>query len=331
MKKWVLAGATLAVAGFVFAQSGSNVLNSFSKALHGAQGLSVTYTVTRLGGSPASYTVNLSKPNRARIESASQIITADGSTITFFDRKSNSYFKRKQTDAEFRALLTSDDLSLWAPFFRDDAFKGLNVKAMPDKNRKGVNFKVVTLTPPDATDVSWTLYIHPDDNVARQAEIVVKAGKDEGTKIIDCKSLTLETGDVFAFNAPAGSKEVDEAELYSDRWYLDWDEAMGVAKKTNRVLLVDFYTDWCHWCKVLDEKVFPTSDFRAMSKYFVFVKINAEVRTDLAKKYGVNAYPTAKVIGVDGSVIHEIVGYKETAAYVADLKTAAQKAGLLGN
>jgi outer membrane lipoprotein-sorting protein len=247
MKKWLVGGGLLAVAGWVVAQgasSGAAVLGSFSKALNGAEGLSVTYTLTKLGGSPENYTVNLGKPNLARFESPNQIIVADGKTITFFDKKSNSYFKRQQTAAELTAILAEDPYRLWSSFFNAEAYKGAVAKGLPDKARKGTTFKVVSITAPDSADITWTLYVDPKDNLAKQAEIVVASGSEAGTRILDCKSLELTKADVFAFQPPAGSKEVDEAMLYSDRWYTDLEEAKKVAAATKRVLFVDFYADW---------------------------------------------------------------------------------------
>ena len=74
--------------------------------------------------------------------------------------------------------------------------------------------------------------------------VVVACGSEAGTRILDCKSLELTKAVVFAFQPPAGSKEVDEAMLYSDRWYTDLEEAKKVAAATKRVLFVDFYADW---------------------------------------------------------------------------------------
>lgn len=247
MKKWLIGGALLAVAGWVLAQgasSGSAVLGSFTKALNSADGLSVTYTLTKVGGSPESYTVNLGKPNLARIESSSQVIVADGTTMTFFDKKSNSFFKRAQTPAELKAILSEDAYKVWAAFFNADAYKGAVAKGLPDKARKGTTFKVVSVGAPDSADITWTLYVDPKDSIVRQAEIVTAGGADAGTRILDCKALELKKADVFSFTAPAGSKEVSEAELYSDRWYTDLEEAKKVAASTKRVLFVDFYADW---------------------------------------------------------------------------------------
>lgn len=246
MKKWLIGGAALAATCWVVAQtaSGSAVLGNYVKTLNAADGLSVNYTVTKIGGSPETYTVNLAKPNLARLESSSQIVVADGKAMTFYDKKSNSYMKRDQTPAELKALLGDDVYRLWMAFFNPDPYKSMTVKGLPDKNRKGTMFKVVSVSAPDSSDVTWTLYINPQDNIVRQAEIVIANGADAGTRLIDCKAIELKRNDVFTFTPPAGSKEVSEAELYSDRWYTDLEEAKKVATATKRVLFVDFYADW---------------------------------------------------------------------------------------
>ena len=38
-------------------------------------------------------------------------------------------------------------------------------------------------------------------------------------------------------------------------WYT-FDKGVDQAKKENKLLVVDFYTDWCHWCKVMDKETF---------------------------------------------------------------------------
>lgn len=65
--------------------------------------------------------------------------------------------------------------------------------------------------------------------------------------------------------------------------WLSWDEAMALHAKEPRKLMVDVYTDWCGWCKVMDSKTFSNevvSDF--LNEKFYAVKLNAEQREDIS-------------------------------------------------
>lgn len=77
-------------------------------------------------------------------------------------------------------------------------------------------------------------------------------------------------------------------------WYRVTD-GFALAKKQNKKILVDVYTDWCTWCKVMDRQTFPNPAITAiLSKSFVLVKANAEDEKDgtkLAMQYGVNSFP----------------------------------------
>jgi thiol:disulfide interchange protein len=133
---------------------------------------------------------------------------------------------------------------------------------------------------------------------------------------------------MFAFKAPAGSRELTAAEISADKWYTNFDEAVAVGKASNRLVLVDFYTSWCHWCKVLRAEVFPKDEFKAMSKYFVFCEIDAEAETSLAARFSVDAYPTSVFVNGDGTLVHKLVGYKPLKDYVAEMDDARKSAGL---
>jgi len=49
--------------------------------------------------------------------------------------------------------------------------------------------------------------------------------------------------------------------------------------KEEKLILVDFYTDWCGWCVKLDRETYrDASVIEEMNKYFYAVKFNAELR-----------------------------------------------------
>jgi outer membrane lipoprotein-sorting protein len=236
-----LAAGVLAAA--VYAQvRGTDMLANFAKALNSAQSLSTTYTVGPVADAKATYTIDLAKPNMARIDTEGQLIVADGKNIITYDKKGKTFYKQPQTEQGLLDLFNSPDTRLWSSFFNPKAFNGVvGAKNLGTKNRKGVVYNVVEANLDSAGKTKVTLYLG-QDNVARQAEMTMA----DALVILDTKSLTLGQTDasLFAFNAPAGSRELTEAEMNSDKWYTTMEEGIEAAKRSKRLLYVDFYADW---------------------------------------------------------------------------------------
>jgi thioredoxin-related protein len=61
--------------------------------------------------------------------------------------------------------------------------------------------------------------------------------------------------------------------------WLSWEQAVELNKTKPKKFLVDVYTDWCGWCKVMDKSTFPNDTIaKYLNKYFYCVKLNAEQR-----------------------------------------------------
>jgi uncharacterized protein YyaL (SSP411 family) len=68
------------------------------------------------------------------------------------------------------------------------------------------------------------------------------------------------------------SKEANEP-----KW-LDWNTGYPLAKKQNKIILVDAYTDWCGWCKKMDRDTYTDSEIiKILNKDFVVIKFNPEL------------------------------------------------------
>jgi len=251
MRKTIAILGIAALALIVWAQSGSGLLSSFAKALSSAESLTVNYTIQRIGGTKDEYTLSLAKPNLVRIEKANELIVADGTTITTYDKANKTYFKQPQTAEDFKALLSSDEFNLWASFFDANLYAKTPSRSAGTKSRKGMVLNAVETNADGKGIKTVTLYLSQGDNLARQSEIVMVEGKEKISYVLDTKSITLGTtadssanAKTFAFKAPEGSRELTQEELNSDKWYTDLEEAKAVAAKTKRILLVDFYADW---------------------------------------------------------------------------------------
>jgi hypothetical protein len=61
------------------------------------------------------------------------------------------------------------------------------------------------------------------------------------------------------------------------KWF-DWNTGYPLAKKQNKIILVDAYTDWCGWCKKMDRDTYANSDvIKALNKDFIVIKFNPEL------------------------------------------------------
>jgi len=104
---------------------------------------------------------------------------------------------------------------------------------------------------------------------------------------------------------------------------LSFNEGLEKAAKEKKNMIVDFYTDWCHWCKVMDEKTFNNDSVATkLSERFVTVRINAESPTEsatfqgknftnieLTRAFQVTGFPSLAFISPELEVITVIPGY----------------------
>jgi thiol:disulfide interchange protein len=112
----------------------------------------------------------------------------------------------------------------------------------------------------------------------------------------------------------------------SIQWETSFEAAMQKAKAEKRPVMVDFYTDWCSACKVLDSDVYTDQRVIAESANWIAVKVNAEQRTDVAQAYGVTGYPTLAFIQGDGRPLSIEVGAPNDPAMMVEwMQTAHSK------
>lgn len=68
------------------------------------------------------------------------------------------------------------------------------------------------------------------------------------------------------------------------KWYT-FDEAVALAKTTPKPMMIDLYTDWCGWCKVMDSKTFSHPVIAAiLNTQFYPVKFDAEQKAPVTFK-----------------------------------------------
>ena len=132
---------------------------------------------------------------------------------------------------------------------------------------------------------------------------------------------------------------------------INWYEMKDLAtlqENAPKKVIVDVYTDWCKWCKVMDEKTF--SD-QALAKYlnenYYLIKLNAEQKEDIlfngntysyqeGGRRGYNelavelcqgslSYPSFVLLGEDLKVIDVTRGFKKAGQFRNFLESVEQK------
>lgn len=71
--------------------------------------------------------------------------------------------------------------------------------------------------------------------------------------------------------------------------WLSIEEAYAKQKITPKKILIDVYTGWCGWCKVMDRETFTNSDvIKYVNQNYYAVKLDAESKKDI--KIGPKVY-----------------------------------------
>ena len=103
--------------------------------------------------------------------------------------------------------------------------------------------------------------------------------------------------------------------------------ALTKAEQEKKPVMIDFITDWCRWCDTLDARTYSdasVADF--INASVVPIKIDAEKGEgiDIAKKYGVNGYPTILLITSKGEEIDRLLGYVAPGPFLATMQEYAK-------
>ncbi len=94
------------------------------------------------------------------------------------------------------------------------------------------------------------------------------------------------------------------------QWLHDLDAAKKRAKEQNKVLLVDFYADWCGPCRAMDAQVWNQPEIAGLAAKFVCVRVDYDRERTAAEWYEVKGIPAMLFLdGFDNKTLH-VLGYR---------------------
>ena len=119
------------------------------------------------------------------------------------------------------------------------------------------------------------------------------------------------------------SEEKPDKEVEKIKW-VTLEEAQKLTEKEPRKIIMDVYTDWCGWCKRMDQTTFADEkvvDY--VNKNFYAVKLNAESpekihfkgkevsNIEVARALRVSGYPTVVFFDETFSQYQPLSGYRQ--------------------
>ncbi len=111
---------------------------------------------------------------------------------------------------------------------------------------------------------------------------------------------------------------------------LSFDAALAEAKRTDRHLMIDFFTTWCGPCKKLDQVTWKDPQVvEWIEETCVALKLDAERETGLAVRYKVTGYPTIVFVDSSGTEIDRLVGYHDPSEFLRASRSVLESKGKL--
>jgi thioredoxin len=125
--------------------------------------------------------------------------------------------------------------------------------------------------------------------------------------VVICIIATYTISNIDKIFKPQNKTQDQQINL---QWNTDLNSALKIAKKSNKLVFVDFYADWCGYCKQLDEDTFTDPNVQErFSQGYIIVKVNTDKNPDLASQYKVFGLPTLVIIDSNGNEIKRQEGF----------------------
>jgi thioredoxin-related protein len=144
----------------------------------------------------------------------------------------------------------------------------------------------------------------------------------KGDIAMTLKRLAMVVFTLAVIVSGCGDREPVDKGAVANEW-LPFDTGIARAIKENKPVVIDFYTSWCKWCKVMDERTFSKPEIqRYLAENFVSIRINAESKTDrftydgktftpvqLTRHFGVRGFPSLAYLDKEGKLITIVPGF----------------------
>ena len=126
---------------------------------------------------------------------------------------------------------------------------------------------------------------------------------------------------------PVVSETVSDHGSVTVEWEKDFPAAIERAQSEGKPVLVNFYADWCVWCKRLDSTTLRDAKVAALlSDRVIAVNLNVEGDgRELSNEYRVDGLPTVLILDPSGREIGRIPGYMPPTGFLERVEEFLQQ------
>lgn len=118
-------------------------------------------------------------------------------------------------------------------------------------------------------------------------------------------------------------------QIKATNWMYSFENAKKIAIATNKLILVDFYADWCGPCKKMDMDTWSKQEVTDLTNNFIPLKIDIDIHKDIARKYNVRGIPYILIVDPYGEVVYDKMGYQKKSDIIRLLKKYSVNTKLL--
>jgi len=104
-------------------------------------------------------------------------------------------------------------------------------------------------------------------------------------------------------------------------WKDNLSQAKNLSLISGKLILLDFYADWCGPCKLMDRELWSSPEMKLLTDLFIPVRVSVDFNRETALDYDVNVIPKVVLALCNGEMVWEMTGFSTSSDYIKVMKS----------